>query len=343
MPNETLPLGKLPPDLLRKVLSSFTSTDQSVVQGPGIGLDSAIVDLGDRYLVVKSEPITFATDELGWYAIHVAANDVATTGAVPKWAMFTLLLPQERSDPLYIKQLFSQLQDAAKSLNISVIGGHTEITHGLPRPIVNTTLLAELEYSKAIFPRHASTDDVLIMTKGIPIEGTALLAREFPERLKKHLTGDELSSVQNMLFSPGISVLQDAQVAIAHGSVTAMHDPTEGGISAALWELSEATGCEIKVDLTKIIIPELCQKVCDSFGIDPLGAISSGSLLICCKKTSANKILRGLAKTGIDAAIIGNLVGRGKNVFYHSAEGSEVQLRAFPRDEIARIFEGLSS
>lgn len=341
MPNSKLPLGKLPPNLLLDIVSGFSANDPQVIQGPGIGLDCAILDLGDRYLVAKSEPITFATDEMGWYALQVAANDIATTGAVPRWALFTVLLPDESTDVESVGKIFRQLQTTAEKFSISVIGGHTEVTHDLPRPIINTTLLAEIDKSKIILPNMAKQGDKVIMTKGIPIEGTALLAREFPERLAKHLTADEISRAQNMLFDPGIGVLQDAQIAVTSGSVTAMHDPTEGGIATALWELASATRHSIEVDVESIIIQNLSHKICSIFGIDPLGTISSGSLLICVNPSSADKVINALHEHSIKAAVIGELMDEGDQVLTRVSSQELVPLRQFPRDEIARVYESI--
>lgn len=161
-----------------------------------------------------------------------------------------------------------QIFQTCQRLGITLVGGHTEITYDLHRPIVVTTLIGEIEKARVITPRGARPGDVVILTKGIPIEGCAILAREFAPRLERILTPEEIQIAQHFIYEPGISVLRDAQVAIAAGRVTAMHDPTEGGLATALWELAEAAGVRLRVDQSAIPIPPLAQKICAFFGLD---------------------------------------------------------------------------
>lgn len=338
MTEKTFPVGKLPNNYLRDLLTKLNRTDPRVIQGPGIGLDSAILDFGDKYLIVKTEPITFATDDLGWYAIQIAANDIATTGAVPRWVMITALLSKQDATPARIDELMRQISAAADHLGISIISGHTEVTYDIPRTIVNTSMMAEIAKDTVVLPRNAKPGNQLILTKGIAIETTALLAREFPERLSAHLSTEELQTAREYLYNPGISVLTDAQIAISAGKVTAMHDPTEGGISSALWEMSEATGCAIHVNLSRIFISILSQKVCSLFGIDPLGTISSGALLLAVEANDAERILHALRENNIQAEAIGALVAGDPQVHLKNPSGSILMPR-FERDEIARIFD----
>ncbi len=246
--NNILPLGKLPPELLARLLAKAPIQDPRVLYGPGIGMDCAVIDLGQHVLVFKSDPITFATDDIGWYAVQVNANDIATTGATPRWMLATLLLPENLTDPEMVEHIFEQLAQAARQLGISVVGGHTEITYDLHRAILIGTLIGEVEREQLVMPGGARPGDRLLLTKGVPIEATALLAREFPDRLRPALTETEIEAARQYLYQPGISVVRDARIAIQTGHVTAMHDPTEGGLASALWELSEASGKQLLVN-----------------------------------------------------------------------------------------------
>ena len=252
-----LPVGKLPLDLLSRLLSQVPVRDERVRIGPGIGLDCAVVEMGDRLLVVKSDPITFASDEIGRYAVQINANDIATTGAQPKWMMVTMLLPEGKTTPELVETIAGQVYAAARSIGVTVIGGHTEITYGLERPILAGTMIGEVDREALITPQGARPGDSILLTKGVPIEGTAILAREIPERLGGILSPDEYEQARGFLHDPGISVLGDAQAAIRAGKVTAMHDPTEGGLASALWELADASGCSLEVDLASIPVPGL--------------------------------------------------------------------------------------
>lgn len=333
--NETFPLGKLPADFLAHLLSQAPIKDSRVMYGPGIGLDCAVIDLGERLLVFKSDPITFATDNIGWYAVQVNANDIATTGAAPRWMLATLLLPEKTSTRTTVEKIFADLYSAAADLGISVVGGHTEITYDLRRPVLVGTLIGEVERDRLIAPDKVQPGDRLLITKGVPIEGTALLAREFPHKLFGVLKQDELEAAQQFLFKPGISVVRDAKIAMHAGSVHAMHDPTEGGLAGALWELSEASRRRLIIDPTAVLIPELSRRICEVFAINPLASIASGALLLAAAQEDANSIQAALNEEGIPCADIG-WVDEGAPGVWQTA-GSPL-LRP-DRDEIARVYE----
>ncbi len=333
-----LPVGKLPHDLLEKIIQKAPTKGARVLLGPGLGLDSAILDFGETCLVAKTEPITFASDNLGWYAVQIAANDIATTGAKPAWAMFTILLPEGSTTEENVVNITDQLAAACSSLGVTIIGGHTEITHGLDRPIIVTTMLGEINTSLVVTPAGAKSGDALLITKGVPIEATALLAQEFPDTLRQHLSEQELFDAQKYLYQPGISVLQDALVALSAGKVTAMHDPTEGGIATALWELAQASQKTLLVDPLRIPISPLSAKICGIFNLNPLGSIASGALLMAVDPASKDSILYALTQAGIDAAEIG-AVSSGPAQVLITGGGRVTHLPRFERDEISRIFE----
>ena len=336
--NAVLPVGKLPHHLLADLLAQAPSHHERVLLGPGIGLDCAVLDMGETALVLKTEPITFATQEIGWYAVQIASNDIATTGALPRWMLTTLLLPEGKTTPELVSTIGRQIFQTCQQLGITLIGGHTEITYDLHRPIVVTTLIGEIEKAHVITPRGAQAGDVIILTKGIPIEGCAILAREFAHRLEEILTPEEIQTAQRYIYEPGISVLHDAQLAIAAGRVTAMHDPTEGGLATALWELAEAAGVRLCVEQSAIPISPLAQKICAFFGLDPLGTLASGALLLTVHPHDAPQILKVLTSAGIPAAAIGRVEVGTPEVFL-IIQGQERPLPRFARDEIARFYE----
>jgi hydrogenase maturation factor len=334
-----LPLGKLPPDLLAGILAGVPIDDPRVILGPGIGLDCAVVGFGDTCLVFKSDPITFASDEIGWYAVQVNANDIATTGATPRWFLVTALLPAGEATGELALEVSRQVYRACGSLGISVIGGHTEITYGIDRPIIAGTMIGEVPRDALITPEGASPGERVLLTKGIPIEGTAILAREFREQLESLLSADEVQKAADFLYSPGISVVGDARAATRAGGVTAMHDPTEGGLAGALWELAAACGHTLVVDPGSILIPALSRVICDYFEIDPLCTIASGALLLTTSPEDAPGICRALEEQGIQCADIGQVREGPPEVLESSGDSLEPLPRP-ARDEIARLFEG---
>jgi hydrogenase maturation factor len=329
----TLPLGKLPFDLLAQVLARAPVQDPRVLLGPGVGLDCAVLDLGNTLLVMKAEPITFVTDKIGWYAVQISLNDIATTGATPRWMLTTLLLPEKSTTESLVMEIGRQVFDACADLGISVIGGHTEITFGLDRPILMSTMIGEVAPGHLVTPRGAQPGDRVLLTKGIPIEATAILAREFPERLSRYLSPEEIQQAANYLFEPGISVYRDAQIALQSGKVTAMHDPTEGGLAAALWEMAEASGHRFDVDTHKVLVPDLSGRICQVFGLNPLATIASGALLLTASADTTPAVLPALQSAGIPCAEIGT-VSEGEV----SVWDGEALLPRPTRDEITKVF-----
>lgn len=333
-----LPLGKLPPDLLEKLFINAPTLDSRVILGPGIGLDCAVLDAGPSLLVFKTEPITFVIDEIGWYGVQIAANDIATTGAQPRWYLATLLLPERKTTATLVEQITEQAYAACRQLGISVIGGHTEITHGLDRPILIGTLIGEVSREALITPRGASPGDRLLLTKGVPIEATAILAREFPDRLRAELTEAEIKQAQGFLYKPGVSVVQDAAIATQAGKVTAMHDPTEGGLASALWEMAQASGHTFVVNQQNIPIPDLSGRICKIFDLNPMGTIASGALLLTTPSGDVQNIILALRQNGIACFEIGHVEDGPVEVW--SSDGDDRVLLFRPaRDEITKVYE----
>lgn len=334
--NPALPVGKLPLNIQRSLLAAAPILDERVTLGPQIGADCAVLDLGERLLVLKSDPITFATAEIGWYLVQVNSNDIATTGARPRWMLLTMLLPEKQTTADLVEQISAQVFTACRELDISVIGGHTEITYGLSRPLLCGTLIGECERQNLVTPHGLRPGDTLILTKGVPIEGTAVLAKEFPQKLAAALTQEELIDAQNFIYDPGISILRDAQIATTAGVVTAMHDPTEGGLAAALWELAEAASCSLNVDISAVPIPPLAQKICAAFDLDPLATIASGALLLSANPDDVESILTALTAAGIHCAVIGRALAGPAEVWQEDPEGYQLLPRP-EQDAIARV------
>jgi hydrogenase maturation factor len=248
--------------------------------------------------------------------------------------LLTVLLPEGKTDPQRVEQVFTQVYDACNELDISLIGGHTEITSHLDRVIIVATLIGEVEKGNLVTPQGAQPGNALLLTKGIPIEATALIARECPELLQDYLRPEEIRNAEGFLYDPGISVLRDAGIALSVGGVTAMHDPTEGGLAAALWELAEASQVSIQIEINAIPVPELSRRICRLLEIDPLAAIASGALLIAVQTGQAAKVRSALEKAGILCAQIGEIRKPPVSVIHHSGI-----LPRPARDAITRLFE----
>ena len=333
-----LPVGKLPPHLLERLLQKHAAADPRVVVGPRVGEDAAVLDMGDRYLVATADPITFATDEAGWYALHINANDLAVRGARPMWFLATVLLPENGANEAAVERLFSDLGEACAELGVALIGGHTEVTAGLPRPIVSGCMLGEVDKDRLVTTGGAQAGDALLLTKGVPLEGSAIIARECAvEARRRGVAAEVVERARELLRRPGISVVPEARAACGAARVHAMHDPTEGGVATACWELAQAADVGLRVDRERIpILPE-GRALCEAFGLDPLGTIASGSLLLAVDAADAEPVIAACRAEGIECAQIGRVTEPSEGVSLATA-GHARPMPTFPQDQITRIF-----
>jgi hydrogenase maturation factor len=333
------PAGKLPAGWLARLLAQEAPVDPRLIVGPGVGLDCAVIDLENgNYLVAKSDPITFAADEIGWYAVHVNANDIATTGAAPRWFLATLLLPEGKTDAAMVESIFRQIRQACAEIGARLVGGHTEITFGIDRPIIAGSMLGEVSRDRLIAPAGARLGDALLLTKRLAVEATSILAREKAQELIGKFDLPFLHHARRFLHDPGISVVRDAQVAIGAGRVHAMHDPTEGGLATGLHELATAANVGLEIDAPAVPVYPETRALCAVFGIDVWGVIASGSMLMAVDADDVDRIVVALKAAGIEAAPIGRVVERERGVTLRHGE-RVAPLRAFPRDEITKAFE----
>ncbi len=331
------PVGKLPPRILQALLARCPVPKTSgAVVGPRFGEDAAVIDIGSQYLVAKTDPITFTAERIGWYAVNINANDVACLGGRPRWFLATLLLPESGANAALAKSIFRDILGACRSLGVTLCGGHTEITSGLHRPIVVGQMLGLVEKSKLIRKESQRPGDVILLTKGVALEGTAILAREKARILSSRLGAAWVRRAQRLLFDPGISVVPEAGIALRQGGLHALHDPTEGGLLSGLYELARAGGVGVRVVKETIpILPETraCAEV---LGFDPLALIASGALLVVAARRTAKRVLRALSRRGIATAAIGEIC-REHDGMWLVEDGRQQILRAPQRDEIARL------
>ena len=303
---------------------------------PGIGRDATVISFPDRYLVAKTDPITFATDQIGWYAVQVNANDIAAMGGKPLWFLATLLLPEGKTGFAEVEAIFAQIAEACRELGIVLCGGHTEITHGFDRPVVVGQMLGEVEREKLVVPERARPGDDILLTKGIAIEGTALIARE-KESVLAQLGEEFVRKCRSLLRQPGISVVRDAQIANHTAVLHALHDPTEGGLATGLHELAAAARVGMLIEMERIAVLPETALVCQELGLDPLGLLASGALLIAAPEGEAPKIITALQAAGIGASVIGKILEKEKGIKL-MRRGRVEDLPVFSRDELARFF-----
>lgn len=332
--------GKFPPDLLRKLLDRHAGGDPQLLVGPAVGEDAAVLDPGGELVVAASDPITFATSSAGWYAVQVNANDIACSGGVPRWFFPTVLVPVG-FDEESAAELFDQMGQACRELNVVISGGHSEVTLGIDRPIIAGTMLGVVERGLMIKTGGAREGDSIVLTKGIAIEGTALLAQEYPESLAEAgVSRETISRAAGLLNSPGISVVADAGIARSATQPNSMHDPTEGGLATALRELATASGLGLAIEEGSIpVLPET-QEVCQALGLDPLGLLASGALLLTLPAANVPVLLRALERKGVTGWEIGQMLAPEEGLLKIGYDG-EMPLPEFSRDELARYYSEL--
>jgi len=340
------PTGKIKSKILSQLLNKYCSSkiDERVILGSQIGEDAAVIDMGDKYLVAKTDPVTFLDyipniyNNIGFWVVNVNVNDVVSCGAIPKWFQTTILLPEKGTTEELIEKIFKEIHDTCKNLGISVVGGHTEITVGLDKPIAIGCLMGEVEKDKLVKTSGAKVGDAVILTKGIVIEGTSIIATEKErELLERGLNKQFIERCKQYIYDPGISVLKEAILANQNFKIHAMHDPTEGGLACGLFELAYSSGTGVLIDYNSIkILPE-SEKLCNIYGLNPLGTISSGSLLITLDEKDSTNLIDLLIENGIYAVKIGKIVEK-KEGLKIIKDGIKNKLVYSEKDEITKIF-----
>ena len=318
-----LPPGKIPIDILKEVVfKNLGAERKEVILGPTTGVDGAVLDLGTKNAIVSMDPITGAVERVGWEAININANDVATFGVEPAFFFSCIMLP-EGADRKIVENISSQMNMAAKELGIAIVGGHCESTPGLTNPIVVGCIMGLTEKGKYVTAAGAKAGDKLILTKSAGIEGTAILATDRKTQLSKIFSPAILESAKG--FYNQISVVKDALTAYSVGGVNAMHDPTEGGILNGIHEMADAANVGVRVYEEKITVEPETAKICRFYEIDPLQLISSGALLIAADPKAEDKIIDALCKQHIYADTIGEFnPNSNKRLLNHKDDSVEI-------------------
>ena len=332
-------VGKLTPDLLaRYVFPRLGVPDPDVLVGPAYGEDSAIIDMGDFVLVAHSDPITEAVERIGWLAVHVACNDVAACGARPRWLLPVLLLP-EGCPEADIDAITAQMDEAAREVKAMIVGGHTERTPGLGRPMISMTALGVAPKDRFVRTGGARPGDVVLMTKGAGVEGTAILAMDFSKELEEAgISPDLLERARSLIKE--ISIVPEA-LALAEVGVNSMHDPTEGGLLGGLAEVAYASGTRIEIWEEEVLLREETKAVCDALGVDPLKLISSGCLLATLPEGSLGRAGEALDGLGVRWAVVGRVVEGPPGLILHRADGRVERVGRFVPEELARLWAEL--
>lgn len=323
-------------EVLQECVYPFTaSEDPDVLLGAAFGEDVSLTRVSDHILASHVDPIISAVGNIGWLATHISCNDIATAGIPPRWLLALVLVP-DRDDTELLKEIMADIQRAANSLGVSIIGGHTEYSPGVSRPLVAITALGSTGDREAVHTGGAQIGDRVLVTKGIALEGTSILAGDFVEQALEFGLGEEdLHQARELMED--VSVVEDALTLTEHG-VTAMHDVTDGGILENLLEIGHASGAGIEVDHRQLPIPGIVRAFAEAFEFDPLQMISSGTLAATVPAQNAKSALAALHAKGIKAVDVGEVVD-GQGVWVHRPETTThyTDMQA-EKDELARLW-----
>ncbi|NOZ63600.1 MAG: hypothetical protein GXO71_01395 [Caldiserica bacterium] len=291
-----------------------------------------MIEMGDKFLAMKTDPITLSGDLQSWYLVNVNANDVVTSGAEPRWLLVTALLPEGYREK-QAEGLMKDLVEACRELDISLIGGHSEVTKAVSQPTLIGFMVGEGERGTLLTPERVQVGDAIILTKGIAIEGTSIIAREREKDLTRFLKQDRIDRAKHFLFDPGISVVKEAKILSREGA-RYLHDPTEGGIKAGVYEVGYAAKKGVEVEEKSIHVYPETQEICRIFNLDPYALLASGALLAVIPKEQTATVLERLKKSGIFARKIGKIVEEG--YWWVTKEGQRVSLAPSSQDEILK-------
>lgn len=309
-------IGKVPENVLkRSILKQIKTKRAEVLVGAGVGEDCAAIALEhDEVMVLSTDPITGTTKDIGKWAVMVSANDIASSGAEVIGMLVCAMLPPDVSEA-ELKEAMQQIEVSCEELNIQVVGGHTEITDAVTRPILTMTGIGKVKKDRFLATGGAKPGQDIVITKWIGLEGTSILAKEKEEELlaqfPKHLV-DEAKEYDRMM-----SVIPEAAIAVK-SNVSAMHDITEGGVFGALWELAESAGVGLTVDLKKLPIKQATVEICNFYDINPYELMSSGSMLMAVD--NGHDLVRALEQEQIHAVVVGKVTDSNDKIVINGEE-----------------------
>lgn len=322
-------IGKVPVEILQKHVFRNLRTNKNILLLPNIGEDCAAVDIEGEIAVLTTDPITAGDSMSGFLSVVVACNDLAAAGAQPLGVLTTVLLPPG-SDEDEFANILSQIRYACDKLNVILLGGHSEVTTAVTRPLIVSTGFGKVKKELLISTGGAKPGDKIVITKTIGLEGTFILYNKYKEKLKDILNSHEEKEIES--FVEKLSVVKEGMIAREYAS--SMHDITEGGLFGAIYEVCRASSKGAVIYENMINLSSAVQKVCAFFNLNPYKLISSGSMLITTSK--ADDLVTKLLESGIECCIVGEIVEK-PSVEFVSKSGEKTYINDLPIDEIYKV------
>ncbi|GAB6178790.1 hypothetical protein JCM14036_01090 [Desulfotomaculum defluvii] len=338
-------IGKVNDEFFQKaILPETGAMTPEVVVGPSMGVDAAILKIGDQFMAIAEDPIfpgpTTSPEDFGWITVHIGASDVAVMGIKPQFMTYSLLIPPDTNEE-YIARLVRSISETARNLGISIVGGHTGFYGAVNVPTIGGITVWGMgrEY---ITPAGARVGDAVLITKGAAIEAAALLGSELGDSLRSAGITEELVGQASQRIKE-MTVVEDALLAAACGGVHAMHDATEGGLARGLWEVAEASGVGLRIERSQVMVPPDVKAICSHFQLNPYEVISEGTLVLTVDPDKVGDVLKSYEMAGIPAAVIGKVVPQGEGRRWLEVDGSEQDLLPPPVDHFWEVFFGALS
>jgi hydrogenase expression/formation protein HypE len=329
-----LPAGKLDSDILKDlILDKIRTIRPELLVGAGIGEDCAVVSLGDKDLLISTDPITASIKDIGRLAIHISCNDIAAKGGEPVVIMLACMLPEGIREE-DIDEIMDQAVRAAEEINVQIGGGHTEITGAVTKPVIVTTAFGFIESGKWATAGDMKPGDKLLLTKTAGLEGTAIICADREDELKSVLTDEEIERGKALVKD--ISVVKEGLIAGRIGT-SGMHDITEGGVLSAVWEMCNISGLGAKVYEEKIPVNPVTLKLAEYYGIEWKRLISSGCMLISARPDKADHIREKISAEGIGCREIGEVSDKKSEILLIGRNGDETAIAPPGADEIYKI------
>lgn len=324
-------IGKVPNDVLEKIVfSNIKNKREEVLVSAGIGKDCAVIDFEKYGCIVSTDPITGATKNIGSLAVNISCNDIASSGAEPIGVLMTILIPPKTKEE-DLEHIMKDASEAAKKLNVEIVGGHTEVTDAVNRVVITTTVIGRQIKDKLLLPESTEVGDKILLTKTAGIEGTSIIANEIKEKLKGEIS-DELIQ-EAIALGDSVSVVKEGLICGKIG-VRYMHDITEGGVLGAVWEAGKATGKGVFIDKDLIPLEKSTIEISKLLNIDPYKLISSGSMLIVSPSKNVDTIVESLKNEDIRCTVIGEIVESGIKI---KQNGEIIDIDAPESDELYKV------
>ncbi len=331
--NKVLEEGKLDSQFLKEnIIDKITYKNEDVTVRAGVGEDCATVNYGDYDCVISTDPITASINDIGRLSIHISCNDIASNGVKPLAIVLTVMLPvgTRESDVITIME---QATKTAEELEVEIVGGHTEVTSAVNKPVIVSTAFGKTIKGSSAKAEDMQAEDLIIMTKFAGIEGTGIIISDKEDEVKTFLSKEEIEDGKALLDK--VSVIKEGLIASEIGT-NGMHDITEGGVLGAIWEMCQISHKGCFVEEEKINILDITKKVCKKYELNPLRLISSGSMIIICKEENRNKMLNSLKVAGIESSVIGKITSQ-KTLELKKISGEIVSIEPPKSDELYKV------